>query len=301
MADFRIQKPFLKWVGGKTQIIGNIISKLPTEMDSYHEIFLGGGSVLLAVLSLQRENRITIKNKIYASDINPHLINVYKNVQNNRDELYTFITSYMDTYSSIDGTEINRKPKTLDEAKTSKESYYYWMRKRFNTIDRNTAECSALFMIINKTCFRGMYREGPNGYNVPYGHYKKTPSVITKDELTQLSELIRDVEFVHCDFSSSIKKVNQGDFVYLDPPYAPENSKSFVGYVADGFTLDMHTTLFDSVKQLSDKGVKFLMSNAKVPLVSDSFAGYETENIVARRAINSKNPGSTTTEVLIYN
>ena len=301
MADFRIQKPFLKWVGGKTQIIGNIISKLPTEMNSYHEIFLGGGSVLLAVLSLQRENRITIKNKIYASDINPHLINVYKNVQNNRDELYTFITSYMDTYSSIDGTEINRKPKTLDEAKTSKESYYYWMRKRFNTIDRNTAECSALFMIINKTCFRGMYREGPNGYNVPYGHYKKTPSVITKDELTQLSELIRDVEFVHCDFSSSIKKVNQGDFVYLDPPYAPENSKSFVGYVADGFTLDMHTTLFDSVKQLSDKGVKFLMSNAKVPLVSDSFAGYETENIVARRAINSKNPGSTTTEVLIYN
>ena len=301
MADFRIQKPFLKWVGGKTQIIGNIISKLPTEMDSYHEIFLGGGSVLLAVLSLQRENRITIKNKIYASDINPHLINVYKNVQNNRDELYTFITSYMDTYSSIDGTEINRKPKTLDEAKTSKESYYYWMRKRFNTIDRNTTECSALFMIINKTCFRGMYREGPNGYNVPYGHYKKTPSVITKDELTQLSELIRDVEFVHCDFSSSIKKVNQGDFVYLDPPYAPENSKSFVGYVADGFTLDMHTTLFDSVKQLSDKGVKFLMSNAKVPLVSDSFAGYETENIVARRAINSKNPGSTTTEVLIYN
>ena len=301
MADFRIQKPFLKWVGGKTQIIGNIISKLPTEMDSYHEIFLGGGSVLLAVLSLQRENRITIKNKIYASDINPHLINVYKNVQNNRDELYTFITSYMDTYSSIDGTEINRKPKTLDEAKTSKESYYYWMRKRFNTIDRNTAECSALFMIINKTCFRGMYREGPNGYNVPYGHYKKTPSVITKDELTQLSELIRDVEFVHCDFCSSIKKVNQGDFVYLDPPYAPENSKSFVGYVADGFTLDMHTTLFDSVKQLSDKGVKFLMSNAKVPLVSDSFAGYETENIVARRAINSKNPGSTTTEVIIYN
>lgn len=301
MADFRIQKPFLKWVGGKTQIIGNIISKLPTEMDSYHEIFLGGGSVLLAVLSLQRENRITIKNKIYASDINPHLINVYKNVQNNRDELYTFITSYMDTYSSIDGIEINRKPNTLDEAKTSKESYYYWMRKRFNTIDRNTAECSALFMIINKTCFRGMYREGPNGYNVPYGHYKKTPSVITKDELTQLSELIRDVEFVHCDFSSSIKKVNQGDFVYLDPPYAPENSKSFVGYVADGFTLDMHTTLFDSVKQLSDKGVKFLMSNAKVPLVSDSFAGYETENIVARRAINSKNPGSTTTEVLIYN
>lgn len=301
MADFRIQKPFLKWVGGKTQIIGNIISKLPTEMNSYHEIFLGGGSVLLAVLSLQRENRITIKNKIYASDINPHLINVYKNVQNNRDELYTFITSYMDTYSSIDGTEINRKPKTLDEAKTSKESYYYWMRKRFNTIDRNTAECSALFMIINKTCFRGMYREGPNGYNVPYGHYKKTPSVITKDELTQLSELIKDVEFVHCDFCSSIKKVNQGDFVYLDPPYAPENSKSFVGYVADGFTLDMHTTLFDSVKQLSDKGVKFLMSNAKVPLVSDSFAGYETENIVARRAINSKNPGSTTTEVLIYN
>lgn len=296
-----LQKPFLKWVGGKTQIISDIISKIPTKMNNYHEIFLGGGSVLLAVLSLQKQNRITIKNKIYASDINKLLINVYKHIQTNKEELYDHITNYMSVYDSLDGKNINRKPKTLEEAKTSKESYYYWLRNKFNSIDKESVECSALFMIINKTCFRGMYREGPNGYNVPYGHYKKTPTIITKEDLKYISDLIKDVEFVQCGFTSSMEKVKKGDFVYLDPPYAPENSKSFVGYVADGFTLDMHTSLFDEVKKLSKEQAKFLMSNSKVELVIKNLKDYQCEDIIARRAINSKKPGSTTTEVLIYN
>ena len=97
----------------------------------------------------------------------------------------------------------------------------------------------------------------------------------------------------------SIKNVKKGDFVYLDPPYAPENDKSFVGYVADGFGLKMHNSLFDSIKKL--KNVKFVMSNAKVELVTDNFKEYNCEDIIARRAINSKKPGSTTTEVIIYN
>ena len=92
MTDLKIQNPFLKWVGGKTQIIKDIVSKIPHEMNNYHELFLGGGSVLLAVLSLQKQNRIIIKNKIYAYDINSVLINVYKHIQNNKDELYKYIT-----------------------------------------------------------------------------------------------------------------------------------------------------------------------------------------------------------------
>jgi len=299
MEQINIQKPFLKWVGGKTQIIKNIIDKFPTEINNYHELFLGGGSVLLAVLSLQKQNKIIIKNKIYAYDINSDLINVYKNIQNNKEELYKLINLYIKEYDSITGYVINRKPTTIGEAKTSKESYYYWIRNKYNNIDKNSIECSALFMFINKTCFRGMYREGPNGYNVPYGHYKKTPTIISKTYLNYISDLIKDVEFKNCSFTESIKNVKDGDFVYLDPPYAPENSNSFVEYVADGFNLDTHKLLFNEIKKM--KNIKFVMSNAKVDLVTDNFKEYNCHDIIARRAINAKKPGSKTTEVIIYN
>jgi DNA adenine methylase len=299
MNEHKLQKPFLKWVGGKTQIINDIISKIPKQMNNYHELFLGGGSVLLAVLSLQKQNKILIKNKIYAYDINSVLINVYKNIQSNKEELYKIFNLYIKEYDSIKGSIINRKPTSIEEAKTSKESYYYWIRNKYNNMDKNTIECSALFMFINKTCFRGMYREGPNGYNVPYGHYKKTPTIISETYLNYISDLIKNVEFKHSSFTDSIKNVKEGDFVYLDPPYAPENSKSFVGYVADGFNLETHKLLFDEIKKLEN--IKFVMSNAKVDLVSDNFKEYNCHEIIARRAINSKKPGSTTSEVIIYN
>ena len=301
MSKQLLQKPFLKWVGGKTQIINAIIDKLPKEMNNYHELFLGGGSVLFAVLSLQKQNTIVIKNKIYAYDINKHLIDVYRTIQHNKDSLFEYITAYMNEYDGITGAEINRKPTNIQEAKTSKESYYYWLRSKYNKMsNENIIERSALFMIINKTCFRGMYREGPNGYNVPYGHYKTTPTIITKTELNNISELIQNVEFVHSDFISSIKNAKRDDFVYLDPPYAPENSKSFVGYVADGFSLETHKRLFDEVKKMGNNNIKFVMSNAKVDLVTDYFKDYKQVDILARRAINSKNPGATATEVMIY-
>lgn len=299
MTDQKIQKPFLKWVGGKTQIIQDIISKIPNEINNYHELFLGGGSVLLAVLSLQKQNKMTIKHKIYAYDINSALINVYKHMQTNKDELYYHIRSYIDEYDSIQGTFVNRKATSIEEAKTSKESYYYWIRNKYNHIDKHTVECSALFMFMNKTCFRGMYREGPNGYNVPYGHYKKTPTIISKKDLNYISDLIKHVEFVHSPFSDSIQKVKEGDFVYLDPPYVPESASSFVGYVANGFNIGMHTLLFDEIKKLGD--IKFVMSNSKVQLVTDTFSEYKCDDIIARRSIHSRNPGSTTTEVIIYN
>jgi DNA adenine methylase len=299
--EIEIQKPFLKWVGGKTQMLNKLLSKVPKEMNNYHELFLGGGSVLLAVLSLQKQNIIKIKEKIYAYDINSILINVFKNIQSKKDELYKHVDFYINEYDKINGDVINRKPKDISEAKTSKESYYYWLRNKFNTIDKSTVECSALFMVINKLCFRGMYREGPNGFNVPFGNYKTTPTVISKEDLNTISDLIKDVEFKQSSFTDSIKNPKEGDFVYLDPPYAPENEKSFVGYVNDGFNLDMHKCLFDEIKNLSKINVRFVMSNAKVDLVTESLKDFNSEDITARRAINSKNPGSTTTEIFIYN
>jgi len=296
--NINIQKPFLKWVGGKTQIINNILKHIPDEMENYHEIFLGGGSVLFAVLSLQKQKLITIHNKIYAYDLNESLINVYKNIQYGKDEVFNFITKYITEYNSIKGTTINRKPKSLTEAKTSQESYYYWVRQLYNNSNKDSFESSAIFMFLNKTCFRGMYREGPNGFNVPFGHYKKTPTIISKIDLDTISELIKDVEFTCSDFSSSLMNIENKDFVYLDPPYAPENTNSFVGYTSNGFNLEKHIELFNIIMGMDNK---FAMSNAKVDIVTELFGNYNCDDIIARRAINSKNPGAKTTEVIIYN
>lgn len=301
MSETKFQKPFLKWVGGKTQMIHTLMDKFPAEMNNYHEPFLGGGSVLFALLSLQKENKIVIKNKIYAYDINTLLINVYKNIQTNKDALFGYITSYITEYHNITGTEVNRKPLTMEDAKTSKESYYYWIRQLFNKMDKTTIECSAIFMFLNKTCFRGMYREGPNGFNVPYGHYKKTPTIITKEELDYISDLMKDVVFLQSDFCKSVQNIQREDFVYLDPPYAPETANSFVGYTADGFDLEMHGKLFREIRKLHKQKIQFVMSNAKVDLVVNNFNDCKCDDIIARRAINSKKPGSTTTEVIIYN
>jgi DNA adenine methylase len=241
-----------------------------------------------------------LKGKIYCYDINEALINVYKHIQSEKESLMNHVEYYMNQYDELSGTNVNRKPQNIDEAKTSKESFYYWMRHLFNTIDHNTIEHSALFMCINKTCFRGMYREGPNGFNVPYGHYKKTPKIMTRDEVDHISNMIQNVVFQCCDFESALNNIEKDDFVYIDPPYAPENKTSFVGYVADGFTYDDHQRLFSQIKNM-DESIKFVMSNAKVDLVLNSFQDYEYETIMARRAINSKKPDSMTNEVLVYN
>ena len=202
-----LQKPFLKWVGGKTQHIQQIINSFPDNMENYHEIFLGGGSVLLAVLSLQKAGLITINGSIYAYDLNKQLIQVYRHIQSNKDELITRVQHYRNEYDKCPTVEkgtANRKPVNDTEAKTSRESYYYWMRKKFNLLKDLSIENSALFIMLNKTNFRGVYREGPNGYNVPFGHYKKTPAIISKSEIDKISTLIKDVVFIDADFNESI-------------------------------------------------------------------------------------------------
>jgi DNA adenine methylase len=149
--DNYFQKPFLKWVGGKTQIIKDIIVKIPTEINNYHELFLGGGSVLLAVLSLQKQNKIVIKNKIYAYDINSFLINVYKHIQTDKEELYEYINLYLAEYDNIKGSIINRCPTSINEAKTSKESYYYWIRTKYNTMDITYKKVDEIIKSLFKT------------------------------------------------------------------------------------------------------------------------------------------------------
>ena len=281
-------KPFLKWVGGKTQILDFVLGIFPDKINDYHEIFVGGGSVLFAVL-----DRCNVTGKLYAYDLNKTLIQVYKDVQTRPISLHEEVMKLFNTYDSLNGTEINRKPTNENEALTSKESYYYWIRHLYNT---DTGDRSAMFIFLNKTCFRGVFREGPNGFNVPYGHYKNTPQFLTIDEFKNISSKLQRVEFKHCDFRDVIPRVKSDDFMYLDPPYAPETKTSFVGYTKDGFGLKDHETLFEMTKA---SGAQFVMSNAGVDLVRRTFGDYNIKEVKARRAINSKNPESMTTEVIV--
>jgi DNA adenine methylase len=295
-------KPFLKWVGGKTQIIDQVINLFPKEINNYYEPFIGGGSVLLSLLSHIKDNKIKLNGKIYASDINPNLIYLYKNIQLHPEELIDETLKIVELYKSITGSEVNRKATTIEEASTSKESFYYWIRSNFNKeSDKSKLTNSAMMLFLNKTCFRGLYREGPNGFNVPYGNYKN-PTIIDEEHIMVVSELIKDVVFSIEPFTVSLLKPVKGDFVYLDPPYAPETDKSFVAYNSDGFDIEMIKLLFSLIHNLNKENIKFLMSNSDVSIVRESFPEpYKVISILCKRAINSKNPESKTNELLISN
>jgi DNA adenine methylase len=300
-----IPKPILKWVGGKTQLLDKLLPEFPTEINNYHEIFLGGGSVLLATLYYKNQSKIKINGSIYAYDLNEPLIYVYKNIQTNHIELYEKLQEIIKDYNESGDGEINRKPTTITEAKIAKENYFYWIRTQYNKMtpaEKRTTKGSAIFIFLNKTCFRGVFRVGPNGYNVPYGHYKN-PQIIDKTHLDEIHGLIQGVVFECCDFSVSLKNIGPTDFVYLDPPYAPETEKSFVGYTENGFDINQHKKLFEMVHGLTNTNKKMILSNADVELVRENFNNdnYIIDSVVSKRSINSKNPESKTMEVIIKN
>ena len=271
-------KPLLKWVGGKTQILNQVLAEFPRTIENYYEPFLGGGSVLLGLLS----SDIQVKGKIYASDVNPTLINFYTVLKEKPHHLYTCFCVLLSEYASSE----------------DKEHFYYQIRAMFNQMARTGPEHAATFLFLNKTCFRGVYREGPSGFNVPFGHYKALPNV-DETHILDISKAIQRVEFRCKDFLSVFTNIQKGDFVYVDPPYVPETMTSFVGYVADGFSSRTYTTLFSA---LQTTPATFVMSNSDVTIVRDAFPSpFQTKKIVARRAIHSKDPSSTTMEVLITN
>lgn len=300
-----IPKPILKWVGGKTQILDKLITDFPVEINNYREVFLGGGSVLLTLLSYVKSGIIKIQGNIYAYDLNEPLIYIYKNIQTRHNELYDILQTIITDFNECGNGEINRKPTNIEEAKIAKENYYYWIRSEYNKLcltDKKSILGSAMFIFLNKTCFRGVFRVGPKGFNVPYGHYKN-PEIINKEHLEEIHILIQNVVFECCDFNTSLTIVEPNDFVYLDPPYAPETDTSFVGYTENGFNIENHNNLFKLIHILTDTNKKIMLSNADVSLVRENFTNekYSTLSILCKRSINSKNPDAKAKEVIIRN
>ena len=295
--NIKINKPIIKWIGGKTQIIDKLLLEFPLEINNYHEIFLGGGSVLFGILTYIKLGIIKIFGKIYAYDINEPLIYVYKNIQNNHEKLYIKLQELIKEYNDSDNKNINRKLININE---TKENYFYWIREKYNKLSKEEKKSilgSAMFIFLNKTCFRGMYREGKNGFNVPYGNYNN-PEIINKKHLDEIHELIHNVNFICSDFKASLLNIKENDFIYLDPPYVPEKITSFVNYTNKGF--NEHCLLFDILNKLNNK---FLLSNSNVDIVKDKFKDnkYKIIEIICKRSINSKKPNSKTIELLIKN
>jgi DNA adenine methylase len=260
MAKNKLIAPFLKWVGGKRQIMPSIKELMPKKVTAYYEPFIGGGAVLF---NLQPK-------KAVINDYNSELINVYKVIKNNLDELV----------------------KDLKKHKNESD-YFYALR----AIDR-TAEFKKLsdvqrasrIIFLNKTCFNGLYRVNNAGeFNTPFGKYK-TPNIVNEPTLKAVNQYLNanDIQLLSGDYEDALKDADRNSFVYLDPPYHPiSESSNFTGYVQGGWNMFDQIRLREACDDLHARGVKFLLSNSAADFIKDQYKDYTISIVKANRSINS--------------
>ena len=263
--------PFLKWAGGKRQLLPRIGELIPVSFSRYFEPFLGGGAVFF---SLTRKG---IKFDAYLSDINDGLINTYVIVRDRVEELIEVLKTYQEKY------------------RDSPKEFYYKLRddEEFS----HSKDCiirAARFITLNRTCYNGLYRENQEGkFNVPHGKYKN-PTICNSDNLRKVSPSLRQSEAkinVGNYKDLILNKVRKHDFIYLDPPYSPASrTASFTSYTNGGFTNKDQEELANIFKQLDKQGCKTLLSNSDTPLIRELYSDYAnyTIEIDALRCINSK-------------
>lgn len=300
-------KPFIKWVGGKTQIIEHVLNNFPKNISHYYEPFVGGGSVLIEVLNSLEEKKLCVR-KVCASDINWSLINCYKIIKKHHEALLETLDRLKSEYDEAEFVTVKGKREkvivceTIDDAKSKgKHHVFYYYRQKYNKLEKvkdNKIELAALFIFLNKTCFRGLYREGKNGFNVPYGNYNSVSIDIENIKVLNVLFNKYNVKFKVKGFEKVINKCKKDDFIYLDPPYYPEKETSFVDYVADGFTMEDHRKLVEYCKNCKNR---FLLSNSNSQYIKDNLKDLCIKEVLCKRHINAKKPGSTCLEVLVSN
>ncbi|MCI1664475.1 DNA adenine methylase [Bifidobacterium crudilactis] len=275
-------KPFVKWAGGKAQILDEIRNLYPeglgTTITKYAEPFVGGGAVLFDILS-----RYELE-KIYISDINRELIATYSCIRDDVEELVQVLRQMEHEY--LPGSEDIRKP------------YYYEKRRRFNELKAKqitSVEVAALFVFLNRTCFNGLYRVNRNGeFNVPIGNYRN-PTICDENNLTAVAERLQDVEIVCGDFRESRRFIDNNTFVYFDPPYRPlTKTASFNSYAKEEFGDNEQIQLARFIEELSRKGAVVVASNSdpknaddKDEFFDELYKKLSISRISASRAINS--------------
>lgn len=276
-------KPFVKWAGGKGQLVGELEKMLPVggerTFTKYVEPMVGGGALLFTVLAKYDFEQV------YISDINAGLVNAYRVIKNDVDSLVARLS------------EMQRRFLPMDE--NGRKECYYAARETFNRLalsEENAVEKAALFIFLNKTCFNGLYRVNRKGqFNVPMGAYKN-PCICDEDNLRNVSNALQNVEIVCGDYSLSSRIIDEKTFVYLDPPYRPiSETSAFTSYNADAFDDNEQIRLARFIDEMNKAGAKIVLSNSDPQNVDEGdtffeklYRSYKIKKVSATRMINSR-------------
>jgi DNA adenine methylase len=257
-------KPFIRFAGGKTQLLGDLLPLVRGEVETYFEPFVGGGAMFFALAAARLFRRAVVNDK------NHELANAYRVLQERKDDLALLLRAMEEAY------------------RKSPEAYYYELRAKLPS-DLGALEAAARFIFLNKAGYNGLYRVNKSGgFNVSWG---KHAEVKTFDDaaLSASSRALKGVVVLNEDFEKACEGAKAGDLVYFDPPYLPKSeTANFTSYTKDGFTAEDHVRLADVGRSLAHRGVRVIISNADTPLTREIYKnGYQRHEVVASRTINS--------------
>ena len=269
--------PFVKWAGGKRQLLPQIKARMPREYKNYYEPFVGGGAVTFELLP---ENALI-------NDINAALINAYRQICD-APHLFLSEINKLDTGMWEDGKE-----------------YYYYIRDKYNDKlmkSEYDEELAALFVFINKHCFNGLYRVNGKGlFNVPYNYSRRAS--VDERSIMEISEYLQNVKIQEGDFEAACATAGRGDFVFIDSPYAPLNPTSFESYTKEGFDIESHKRLARYFDELTARGCYCMLTNHNTELINALYGnkGYTIDVVGVKRMINSDATNRVGEEVIIRN
>lgn len=282
MTENKIAKPFLKWAGGKTQLISDINRVLPTEITqtnfTYIEPFVGSGAVLFWII-----NNFPNLKKAVINDINEDLINTYKIIASNPNELISILHILQNEFHALEGNEEKKK------------LYYYQKRELYNTRKETKNGQAALFIFLNRTCFNGLYRVNrKNEFNVPMGSYKK-PTICDKENILAVNEALQKVEILYGDFEQTLDYADNDSLFYFDPPYKPlSETSSFNSYTKDEFNDREQIRLRDFCNKLDALNHSWILSNSDVKGKDENdnffdslYSDFNIQRVEAKRSINA--------------
>ncbi len=265
--------PFLKWAGGKSQLLATYQQFFPTTFKTYFEPFTGGGAVFFHLKS----SRPAFKAEL--SDLNDELVNCYTTIRDDVDELIEHLRLHENS------------------------SEYFYQLRAAGTASLTPPERAARLIYLNKTCFNGLYRVNSKGqFNVPFGSYKN-PRLCDENNLRACSAALQKVSIIHQPFDAILERARKGDFVYFDPPYHPVSTTSnFTSYTKNSFSGQNQEQLAEVAAKLSKRGCLFMLSNSDTPLIRSLYKDFDLHTVYALRAINCKADGrGPVPEVLVTN
>jgi DNA adenine methylase len=264
--------PFLRWVGGKQQLIAKLLPLLPDDFGErvYREPFLGGASLYFA----------TLPRRAHLSDLNKHLVDCYRQIRDRPVSVARVLEAH---------------------AKRDCETHYYLVRDQYNN-SRESASQAARFIYLNKTCYNGVFRVNIRGvFNVPYG-FKEKPAIPSRKAIVAISRALKRTNLGTCDYVQALAKASNNDFVYLDPPYPPLNGTAyFTHYTKERFGESDQHRVAEIYRMLDRKGCSVMLTNADTPLIRKLYCAYDIRPILARRYVTSSSVKHRVRELVIRN